>query len=1047
MVYVALVMVAGFFLSDLYVQADSKERSTALTVSFSFPNSTPEVVEGVTAIIENACSQLRELKHISSTSSYHGGFVQLYFDPSAKMAFKRLELATLIRRIYRQLPAGVSFPYIGGGETDRTAMPILVYAIHAQLPPQLIREESETIFRKAFADLKGVKDVTVSGVDEVQMVIQFDREKCLAWHVSPNDILPSLNSFFGASYPGYLTRDNHEQYFLRVPAPKADIGAIEQITIPSGRNSRLLLKDIAGVYLQRAEPQSYFRINGKNVVRLSVYPAKDVNKVALAGNAQVVMEKATQLLPKGFAVSLEYDDTSFLSAATDKSYGRLLGSLVLLVMWLAIAYRDWRMVVHLLAGLLLTFSLTVIIARLLGATIHLYTMGGIAVAVAIVMDNGILMLDYYRTRQDRRMFLAMCGASLISIFALWLVGGYLSNDEATGGDFPVIVIISLVASLITAVWCTPALCTLLRITAAPRLRIAVTHRHRLLPFVERCYQRMLPWLVRYRKLFIVGLVLLFGTPVFLLPDQWRGTAWYHKAYNHTLGNAYYLEHVRPAIDKCLGGTLRLFVEQVYNKSSVRDLRKTKLYLQAELPIGSTPAQMNRLLKDFEEYLSTVSGVDQFITNVYSGQFGFIEISFTAHAGHSSLPYQLKAKLIGRSLNWGGVKWSIYGIGQGFSNGGEAETPNFKVVMKGYNYDELEKQAIRLADKLKEQRRVQAININERINHGEKPSNEYRLYLDAGRLALVGVDKAGVLNAIRSASAPTQTAGGVYINRTYYPVLIKEQSSGTFSNYDLLFANQAVDSNHLLRLNSVGSLVFTPAVNSIYKEGRQYVRVVSFEYLGLSEAGRYFLAAKLEAMKAGMPVGYTAVYKEYDGGWEWGGNNKIVWVALLLVAVFFITSIVFESLRKPLYVIAIIPVSFIGLFLTYYWGDFYLDQGGYAAFILLGSLVAGSSIFIINDLAILRQTSDEAYSRLLIRTLVARSETMFVTRLAVCVSMVPFLLEGSSSVFWFSFAVGAIGGLLFSLFSILVVLPVLLWRKGEALAAPDAIHAVAPKQEA
>lgn len=1028
-IYVAIVITACFLLPGLDVNLLAKERSASLGVSFSFANSSPDVVEGVTSVIENACSQLRQLKHINSTSGYNGGSVQLYFDQSTNMAYKKLELAALIRRLYRQLPAGVSFPYISGGNTTDTESPVLVYSINAQLQPHIIREECEMIFRKALSNLTGIKELVVSGTENLQLVIQFDRNKCNAWHTDPDNIMPSLNSFFSNTYPGYITKLNHEQYFLQVPAPKASIPLIESIVIPSDRNTHLLLKDIATVYFQEARARSFFRINGKNVVRLSIYAMNDVNKVIVANNVKRVVKAASKLLPKGFELNLEYDDTLFFKEEMSKNYRRLLLSISMLFVLIMVAYRDWRYLLNLFAGLIMTLSLTIVMARLFCVPIHLYTIGGIAAAFNIAIDNTIVMLDYYKRRRDRRIFMAMGGASLITITSLYLVSRFLEHEQTSVRDFSIILIVSLLGSLVTLLCFTPAFYELLHIRKRDTgLPVGGGNDLRSKRLVSRIYEKTIQILVRHRKICILALLLLFGTPIFMLPEQWKGDKWYHRWYNNTVGSAYYQEKIRPKTDKWLGGTLRLFVENVFDKGGVRDLRKTKLYVQAELPSGNTPDQMNLILKDFERYLAGVAGLDKVITNVYSGQYGLIEMSFTEDAGNTSLPYQLKARLIARSLNWGGVEWDIYGIGQGFSNTGDEETPNFAVTMKGYNYDELERQAKLLAAKLKERKRVRKVNIDERLNYNERTSREYILLLDAGKLAISRVNKASVLHALRTSSEPGQPAGQIIINNKYYPVFIKEKTAGVFSNFDLMFASQMIDSNNVIRINNVGSLSFKQTMNSIYKEGRQYIRVVSFEYLGLAEIGRAFLETKLVQMEREMPVGYTAEVRTNAGPWDWDSQNKFLLIALLLVAVYFITSIIFESLKKPFFIVAIIPVSFIGLFLIFNYGHFYFDQGGYAAFILLGSLVASAAIFIVNDLNMIMKGSGGEINNVLLHVIRLRSRTILVTTCAACFSMVPFLMEGRSNVFWFSFAVGTVGGLLFSLFSIFIVLPVLLWKK-------------------
>src|SRR5690606_16768600 len=126
------------------------------------------------------------------------------------------------------------------------------------------------------------------------------------------------------------------------------------------------------------------------------------------------------------------------------------------------------------------------------------------------------------------------------------------------------------------------------------------------------------------------------------------------------------------------------------------------------------------------------------------------------------------------------------------------------------------------------------------------------------------------------------------------------------------------------------------------------------------------------------------------------------------------------------IITLIPISFIGSFLTFYLFDINFDQGGYASFILLLGLAVSARLFIINEVNTFRNHKPN-------RTPVATSITMynhriiplFLTIISTVVGLIPFIWGGQNEVFWFAFASGVIGGLLFSVIAIIIYLPLLL----------------------
>lgn len=1042
--FLALAAGAWMVLPQLKVDLLPQEKSSSFIIYFSLPNSSPDVVEQqLTSVIEGACSQLKQLKKINSVSNYNSGYVSLLFDKSADMQYKRFELAAIIRQLYPQLPSSASYPIIlGSHDAGKKQSALLVYSINAPLQPFRIREESEDVFRKAFAGINGIKETRISGVENLSLAIRFDKDKCRAWKIEPAQVTGNVQSYFAVAYPGTVVTGSGEQYFLRLPSPGGSIETIENLLLPVSNATSIRLKDIAQVYIEENEPQRYFRINGKNSVNLSIYAREGENKIVLGRKARELVEQVKSNLSKDFEVRLEYDDTEFLEKEVTKNYRRMGISASILVLFILLAYRSWRFVVNLLAGLLINVCLVVILAWLFRLDIHLYTIAGLAISFGIMIDNAVVMLDYYHQWRNRKVFLSLLAASLITIAALCLVFFLPDEEKQNLTDFALIIVMALVSSLITALLFTPALYQTLNRRPSPaagqradkeempagrkygRRRATGKRKRKLL----HAYYHSIAFLARYRKSFICLIVLGFGLPVFLLPASWEGGHWYNKWYNATLGSKNYQEKIRPSLDKWLGGSLGLFVNDVYEKSGYRNPEKTKLYINAELPYGNTAAQLNYILAGFEKYLGTVEGIDKYVTDIYSGQQGSIEINFKEGYDHSALPYQLKSKLVARSLDWGGVEWDVYGLGQAFTNATGEELPNFRVLMKGYNYDELERQANRFAEKLAMHPRIQKINTNERMDYREKQSLEYVLNLDAQQMALYNTNRVELLNNLGYLSEPQGPSAQITIGNQYYPVVLKEKESPDYSDYDLLHHSVQLDSAKVVRIDKLGMLEFRSTANSIHKQDRQYIRIVGFDYMGSGQHGNTYLAEKLREMKKEMPVGYSAVQQNQD--WDWGKSNRRYFlILLLLLAIFFICSVLFESLRKPFFIISIIPISFIGLFLTFAWGDFYFDQGGYAAFVMLGGLVANAAIFIVNDFNNLRKGKPAGlYNRLLIKATANRARTILLTTISTCCGLVPFLVEGQKEIFWFSLAVGTIGGLLFSLLAVFGVLPVLLWNK-------------------
>ena len=139
-------------------------------------------------------------------------------------------------------------------------------------------------------------------------------------------------------------------------------------------------------------------------------------------------------------------------------------------------------------------------------------------------------------------------------------------------------------------------------------------------------------------------------------------------YNAFVKEDVWKEKIKPVIDKSLGGTLRLFVEKVYEGSYFTRNDETVLNITASMPNGTTLEQMNTLINRMEAFLSTHKEIRQFQTNIYNARQAGIDVYFTREAERSGFPYTLKSQVISKALELGGGSWGVWGLmDQGFSN--------------------------------------------------------------------------------------------------------------------------------------------------------------------------------------------------------------------------------------------------------------------------------------------------------------------------------------------------------------------------------------------
>jgi multidrug efflux pump subunit AcrB len=296
----------------------------------------------------------------------------------------------------------------------------------------------------------------------------------------------------------------------------------------------------------------------------------------------------------------------------------------------------------------------------------------------------------------------------------------------------------------------------------------------------------------------------------------------------------------------------------------------------------------------------------------------------------------------------------------------------------------------------------------------------------GQIALGGTNQYEVLNVLQDLSKPRLASSYLTLADQNYRLMIQEKQAEAFSKFDLEKKGLISGEERILKIADFGSLNLETTTNALHKEDRQYIRIVAFEYMGSAKFGNEYLEEVLKVMKAEMPIGYEAKKQE----WSWGSEQakrQYGLLGLLILGIFFICTILFENFRQPFYIIFLIPISFIGLFLIFALGGFNFDRGGFAAFVMLGGLAVNAGIFILNDL---NNRHAGHFNRNVLKAIAGKAIPILLTVFSTCFGLIPFIMEGQNEIFWFSLAIGTIGGLVFSMVGVFWVLPVMMWRKAK-----------------
>lgn len=1032
--FVCLSLVGLALLPLLPVKLSPSRTLPGLTVSFTMPGHSSRVIEAeVTSRLEAMLTRVKGVKQVNSTSDNGSGSITLEMDKHADMDATRFEVSTLIRQTWSQLPEGVSYPQIYASRSDYNASrPFMTYTLNAPATPMLIQRYAEEHIKPVLGQLKGIYKVELTGATPMEWRLEYDHIQLTQLGITLSDIQSAIAGQYEKEFLGIcsIEKGAGETEWIRLvrsSTGKETEFHPEEIRLKTKQGTLVGLEKLIKVIHVEAEPTSYYRINGLNSIYLNLTADETANQLELSKQVKQALWNLEQQMPSGYEVHIGYDATEHIQKELDKIYFR--SGLTVLILLVLVALMTWsfRYLLLIITSLTVNLAVAFIFYYALGLEMQLYSLAGITISLNLVIDNTIVMVDHIRRRHNLEAFVSLLAATLTTVGALAIIFFLDDKLRLDLQDFAAVVMINLLVSLLVALLFVPAMIQKIgwggmKKKDKNKARFQVK---RLTVWFSRLYLGLIGWFCRYRVTACLLLVLAFGLPVFLLPAKMEGEGQFAAYYNKVFGSSTYKEKMKPIVDKVLGGSLRLFVDKVYTGSYFnREEGETVLSIYASLPNGSTLEQMNTLVKKMESYLSEFKEIRQFQTSIYSARRASIRIYFTKEHQHSGFPYTLKANVISRALQLGGGHWEVYGLqDQGFSNSVRESAGSFRVKMYGYNYDELAYWGERLKERLLTHRRINEVTVHSEFSWYKDDYSEFYLDLDKHRLAKENMTGMQLFTALRSVFGRNIPCAHIVYDGQLETLRLTSRQSEAYDVWSL--ANLPFEINgNAYKLSDFATVQKGLSPQKVAKENQQYRLCLQYEYIGSSVQGRKLLQKDLEEFNAGLPMGYTAEDAEESWSWEKRDNKQYALLLIVIAIIFFMTSILFNSLKQPLAIIFVIPISYIGVFLTFYLFGLNFDQGGFASFVLLCGITVNASIYLLNEYNDVRRRFPRLVPvRAFVKAWNAKIIPIFLTVVSTIAGFIPFMVGTGKEAFWFPLAAGTTGGLVMSVMGIFVFLPI------------------------
>ena len=983
LIFAVLVTVGIALIPSLNLQYLPRDKEQSLSIYFYWQNASAKVIESeVTSKIEGYVSPIRGIERIVSVSRKGSGQIALRLKKNADIDAVRFEISSAIRSMYDKLPEGVSYPELSVSAAGTDLDPVMMYTVNADLPTNRIEQYVNDHLLRDLAMLDGVHSVELSGSTPDYTEISVNHRRMQSAGLSMYEVQQAVSTYLGGNAvvgSAPVGADGDEPDIVVRNAPMD----LEYLPVANMNGRIVRLMDVASIQTREMQPSSYSRINGLNTINISIYPEEAVNTIKLCASIDATMERLEHSFPESFSALKSYDESVDIQKEVDKLVRRSLLCVLILLVFIFLTSLSLRYTLLIALTLFVNIVVAVIFYVLLDIDIHTYYLAGHSISLSIIIDNSIIMVSHYSYYRDRKVFLAILAALLTTIGSLAVIFFLPEEQKKILADFSAVIIVNLTVSMLVALFFVPALLDYYPIKSES-ISFPFRRRRRIVRFSQR-YDRFIYYVKKFNWAVIVLFVLAFAGSFLLFRKSLDGFA-----------------------------------------SMFRQPERPELSIYAGLPDGCTVQQLNDVMVYMENFLAGFDEIKLFRTRISSYSSGSISVEFTDEALKTSFPSILKQQVIRKANEYGGANWQVYGVDdQNFSNYvGPSLWRSGTIELTGYNYELLYRHCQDLVDRLSANPRVTDLGIEGPYDRSTN-TKEYLISYDFDRMALYGISPVSAFSILNERLYSTSAGSYLDDDGTRVSVRLVSDDAEDFDVWHLENEYVRIDSTDI-RFSEIGWIESRNTGNSIYRSNQEYLLYVKYNFIGSYKLEDKLMESEIERLNSGvLPIGFKATSPQYD----WAQKAKKQWLLLILITaiIYMICAVLFESLLQPLAIISLIPVSFIGIFLAFRLTETTFDQGGFASMIMLAGIVVNAGIYIVNE-----YNRTPAHRRSYIRAYNHKIIPISLTILSTVLGLAPFLLDGKEEVFWFAFAIGTIGGMLFSYVALIIFLPMIMPRRAREL---------------
>jgi len=952
-----------------------------ISVNVSWSGAAPEVVENdIVEPLEEALVQVEGIKTISSSSRMGGASITLEFELSRNVDLALQDVQAKVSQAQRSLPRDVDPPTIS--KSNPEDQPIMMLSLVGAVPARVLTDYIQYSLKEKLQTIPGMGEISLMGVQDRNVRVWLDATKLDEKGSTVQDVIQALQREHVELPAGRLETQGREVN-VRILGEAVDLETLRKIVVREANGSPIYIGDVSLVEDGFDDTRRLARVNGVPAQGLSIKKQRGSNAVSLARSVRDALEAFQKTLPQGITTNIVYDSTKFIEESVKEIEFEILLSVVLtaFVCWLFLG--SFSSTLNVILAIPMSLLGTVAIIYFLGFTFNTFTLLAMALAVGIVVDDAIMVMEnIFRHREGGQGLVqaALGGtqeiafaalAATLAVVAIFIpvvfVKGIIGRFFL---QFGITLCLAVLLSYVEAVTLAPARCSQF-------LRTSREGRNRIGRLVDRGFRGL------------------------------------EQLYARVLGRSL----KRPGL--ILLGGLALFVAAVIILTSMpaefvptQDL--SRMSIRVQTAVGADITETSKLMQRAEDIVLRRPEVIQSFMNVGMGgaTSGNMNVTLLPRKERNLSVAELST-ILRRELN------SIPGIRaviQDLSQQGLTAQRGFPIEfsVRGSDWEKLITLSQEIIGKLRESGIVQDLDSDYRLGQPE-----LRVLPDRAMASDIGVsidEVATTLNAlIGGVRVGKYSSGGRRID-----VRLKLLAAQRSRPEDIARLKVRTRSGMLVPLSTLVTYNEQPALQAITRKDRERaISVFANVASGHSqdEAIRY-----VEDQAKNLPVGYRIVLGGASVAFRESMSSLLFALLLGIGIAYMILASQFNSYKDPVTIITILPLSIAGAAFALLLARQSLNIFSMIGLLLLMGIVKKNSIILVDYANAFKAKGFDARDSMQ-KAGPIRLRPILMTATATMMAAIPPALGlGSGSEIRVPMAIGVIGGLVVSTILSLVVVP-------------------------